>query len=133
MPCLFISRVNARKRNVCHAPLISNYFSTSKCLLASTHDVVLERYHNVTFACELESYYKAILKESRSLANWKRRNNTLLVIMAQIMNQVRNLWVPKYPCFLCPVMIHTLCYLVPLYVLEKSPALSAQPFIILAP
>jgi len=30
----------------CHAPLISNYSSTSKCLLKCTYDIALERYRN---------------------------------------------------------------------------------------
>ena len=40
----FISRANTREQNVCHAPLISDYSSASKCLLASTRDVALEWY-----------------------------------------------------------------------------------------
>jgi len=42
-----MSRVNTRKQNMCHTPLISDYSSVSKCLLASTHDIVLERYRTL--------------------------------------------------------------------------------------
>ena len=37
---------NTRERNGCHAPLFSEYSSTSKCLLVRECDVALERYCN---------------------------------------------------------------------------------------
>jgi len=39
------SGVNTRERNGCHAPLLSDYSSMNKCLLARECNVALERYH----------------------------------------------------------------------------------------
>jgi len=41
---LTINQENTRKWNVCHAPLISDYSSASKCLFAHECDVALEWY-----------------------------------------------------------------------------------------
>ena len=38
------SGVNTCKQNGCHVPLLSNYSSTSKCLLVRKCDVALKRY-----------------------------------------------------------------------------------------
>ena len=57
---LTINWVNTRKQNGCHAPLISDYSSASKYLLARKCDVALERYCMYIFFMEQWSKSNAL-------------------------------------------------------------------------
>ena len=50
------SGVNTRERNGCHAPLLSDYSSTSKCLLVRECDVALEWYRTC-YCCIFSKHF----------------------------------------------------------------------------
>jgi len=65
----FISGLNTRKWNVCHAPFIGYYSRASRCLLASTRNVALEQY----LMCLLPRYQLTIVCHSAPDASKKEK------------------------------------------------------------
>ena len=70
--------MNSHKQNGCHAPLISDFSSASKCLLAGECDVVLERYWRCTYNGCLEC------KQSNSLKTFKTPTDIYLYSIIQL-------------------------------------------------
>ena len=64
------SRVNTPEQNGCHALLISDYSSTSKCLLAHKCNVVLERYR------KSQSWFKKQLAYSKFATHVKHKKSS---------------------------------------------------------